>query len=343
VFYVDLGGVNTNRAVYRGWIDHAAPARTPGQILVGDRVRSSMYGDGTVCDPSEGRHNQSRVMRAGEYAVRIDGSTTGGYFGGGVYLLETQGLTVTEEIGTQPATSVEPVNPIESGTRVWVANYGQRAVVVEKPTTGYAARYTSDPEYVAVQLAGSTEPTVMTASQVSVLDLQDAATLTAEQQLLRLQTLLHRVASYEAVRRDWCSEVDIALSHLDLPDHLSKVDRDLGRGLRDNPQGLFTMVEVAPIVDEDDDEDTECDCGECSECDPRSDYGVSIAVEFDDDDGWSHSGLVSLRLEGSDSNPDFDDVVTDDMVRSAVNDQTSFSVPSYNSVSWSINDYELAD
>lgn len=84
---------------------------------------------------------------------------------------------------------------------------------------------------------------VLMARMPDLHEVEDLDALTPEEQLLRLQRLVHRVASAEAVRRDWCNEINGVLAKLDLPEELSQVDRALGRRLRDNPGEIFQWRE----------------------------------------------------------------------------------------------------
>lgn len=250
--------------------------RQPGEIREGDRVRSRTYGFhggglGTVVvmpltSVGGGPTSQTYLQDPDSFAVKLDAEDSGGYFGGGVYVLPRGDLTLVEE-GT-PETASQPaepepeiVNPIPVGTRVIYD--GSKGVVIDKhdprlarhftPAMGARATYRGD-QWVGIEYEG----TAGLALGTNLVVVPDTSDLTPEQQIARLQRLIHRVASYEAVRRDWCSEVDSALAPLDLPEPYSRVNRELGRRLRDNPS-LLLVDDEAPVDtgDEDDDEDDE--------------------------------------------------------------------------------------
>ena len=227
----------------------------------------------------------------------------------------------------------EQVNPLEVGLAVLVNN--RRWTVSDKAemNEGYRRSYAGR-EYVAlVNGADYTAVTPwVTRTDNGITPIPDTSHLSAEEQLLRFQRLVHRIASYEAVRRDWCDEVNGALAPLGLPQHLSTVDRALGRELRRRPDQLLVLdgeIETShrpdvPVVATDDDEDDE------PEYESRTFDLQLVDLEYDTDAGYRVSGAqVEVRVtvepdEGYVPDPsewDYRDEITDDMIRDAINAQ----------------------
>lgn len=322
VIQVDLDNGEQGVGVYVGWIE---PDTRP--LAAGDYVRiqnGQLYAyEGSGYVDQAFRNQVARVIRAADDTggVHVSVDSLGGQIIHSSYLTRT---TAPPEI----------VDPMEAGTRIATAT--GKATVVSKSDERLSAYmrgnrgYMSSENYVAAIRDGQREAEMFAVNSVNVVvDVLEG--LSPEQQILRLQTLVHRVASYEAVRRDWCHEVNGALAMLNLPDHLSEVDRDLGRALGRDPKLIFqldTEVEGVPGDDDDDDEDGDC----------QHDYIADIDVSYYATEGYRVSGAtVSVGFQASCNDEDYSEYVTEDMVTDAINNHGS--LPRCESLDdWSIDD-----
>lgn len=247
--------------------------RRPGEIRPGDvvRVRRGQYAgsEGSVTSLTDSMayvnltyYGQRRLYQT---ALRVIAPT-------GVVATPTE-RPVTDGVN----------NPIALGTNIIVGR--QRGVVVDKADDwfrqNYGVMYQRSADYVGYEYNYEGRTTKSVTDMRSVIEVPALGDLTLEQQLLRLQTLIHRVASYEAVRRDWCDEVNGALAPLDLPEHLATVDRDLGRALRNAPRELLRLD--GPIQS------------------ARTPATPTVGQEMDDDDGttpYDTTYNVLVHLDG---------------------------------------------
>lgn len=148
----------------------------------------------------------------------------------------------------QMALTLGTQDPIPVGERVRYG--GRKGTIVSKSDGRVEAYYRRDRaiqrsgDYAAFLRDGSTTAQIVGAREC--IPLVDVGDLTPEQQIERLQRLVHRVASYEASRRNWCDEVNGALAYLDLPEPYDKVDRGLGQRLQRNPRLIFAEDKMVP-------------------------------------------------------------------------------------------------
>lgn len=248
-----------------------------------------------------------------------------------------------------PVPQPEPVDPLPLGQRVWSAEHGNGTVIAkaESGLTSSAALLQSV-RYAAVRFGGGTVVMVHVGG-LTMRSTTDYSRLSEAEQLRVLQRLIHRVASFEAVRRNWCDEVNGALRHLDglMPEPLQRVDRDLGRRLAANPTEIFQVDLDAPLPeiqpdadDEDDDEPDEVD---------RT-FDVEIRADYRAEGGFRVLGAeVTVTVEGTwpeDHVVDSDDLMellTERAVVRAIDESSLPDVEGWDLDEWSIYDYTEVD
>jgi hypothetical protein len=223
----------------------------------------------------------------------------------------------------------EPADGKFVGQRVHSGSYGRDGVVVSKADrTEVAARYKRHRQWAAVVFDGDTTATVVQTVDLALVPETPIAEMDDAVKLRALQVMIHRVASYEAVRREWCDEVNTALRGLGdlLPADLRAVNRTLGQRLRDNPMELFDIDAEVP---EDVDSDPE-------PAEPRTFDLELVDLEYSTDAGYRVTDAsvgVQVTVEACDCGdtdcieaqeiPDpnewaYSDQVTDDQIRDAI-------------------------
>lgn len=330
------GGDQT--AVYQGWVEHldAAPSapRRPGEFIDGDVVRLD-----------------SRTATHGGQQGTVVGTTTTGrvrvrFSDGLSFAYVRTNLTLVTPATGIPAAPAAPApvveNPVTIGTQIIVGSY--RGTVVDKADPwfrdNYGPSYQRNPRYVGYEYTDERGRVNKALTGVGeFVEYVDPGELTVEQQLARLQVLIHRVASYEAVRRSWCSEVNAALAPLGLPEHLSTVDRDLGNALQRRPRELLrldgeiqstrTPVATPTVAVHPDDYDTDADDDD-EDTSGEATYRLNVDVDrYTSDQGFGVTGAqihvdVDVSWDSEDDNPGGPDDwgwsvhVTDDMVLTAI-------------------------
>ncbi len=348
---VRVDGVGTNYihpnylTVISGGSDESAAADTPvdeNEVRMGDHVSVPSYS------------RNGRVIDAGSPPARYDDRR---YVGGIASVLLDTGEE-TRFYGTDIRFQRHDDSPIDEivneregflGKRVWSSDTEREGVVVTKAGTEIPPRYKRSNQWLAVVFDGDTTPTqvqfvyLALRPDTPITEMDDAAKLRA------LQVMIHRVASYEAVRREWCNEVNTALRGLGdlLPPELRSVNRTLGAHLRSNPQELFMIDQPVPVdVDSDDDDDAD------DEPEPidRS-FSVEISADYDAEQGFGVRGACfTVDISTSDYTED-DEIDTDmihDMVENLIGERGLVreidgsdlpTVSGYNLDSWEITDY----
>lgn len=205
----------------------------------------------------------------------------------------------------------------EPGARVYSSDGRGLGRTVEKTEQNSPRRWRSRGYSVVTFDSGNTQE--INNLYLSLRPDTDFTEMSDADKLAALQRLLHRVASYEAVRRNWCSEIDIALSHLAelMPPELRTVDRELGTWLTRHPQQIF-MLDSGPAVgevtveDDDDDEPEDIDWQVCVRVEYETTDGftvsnahVTVQYTAPDDDGHSptdyiDNGMVETGIDNSD-------------------------------------------
>lgn len=320
----------------------AEAARVAGVFAVGDRCRivgdrtqvgTSSLSDGdlvVITTTTEGIYEQDVI------GVRRESD-------GQVSRVWRRGLVLTDGSTPAPAPArLETVDPLPIGQRVLAGKYVGKVVPKDTvPSYNMTEEWRTSADRVAV-VTNDNEPTCYRMGQVTVLEDVSVGGRTAEQRLLRLQTLIHRVASFEAVQRDWCNEANSALAMMyaedpETPEYLTTIDRSLGRELVDNPRSIYRFDETAPLPAEAPPETEE------------REYQAQLSVDYAASAGFSVTGATVYVTFTAEVNPDdgfegdASDYITDEMVDSAIDYDSDLpdSEGSYG-VSWSVDDVQEA-
>jgi hypothetical protein len=336
--------------VISGGSDESAAADTDDQVVrVGDHVEIPSYGrNGRVLDASyrgEPARYDAPGYSGGIASVLLDTGEETRFYGADLRLIRRDDSPIADIVFESVAFL---------GRRVHATEHDRDGVVVTKrDRADIGNRYKRSNQWVAVIFDGDTDATAVAVRYLALLpdtpisEMDDAARLRA------LQVMIHRVASYEAVRRDWCNEVNTALRGLGdlLPPELRSVNRTLGAHLRSNPQELFLIDSEVPVdVDSDSDDEPE-------QAEPRTFDLELVDLEYSTDAGYrvtDASVSVQVTVEPCDcgdtdcadytevSDPSewsYSDQVGDDQIRDAIRaaglpEPSRYAEFSYNDGDW---------
>jgi hypothetical protein len=343
-WYIRLPGYGGNHihenylTVVSGGSDESAAADTDddGQARVGDHVRNPSFGEGRVIRLTNDAPGRSFGYRGTAGATAYQGIVQVQFASTDTEIYTSDLELVRRDDSPIPEPGANYGPGFEPGVRVWVSGFGLGTVVEKTLAAGVNARHIRHAGWSRVQFdSGSTQ--MVTTASLALRPDEDSASLTDAEKLDRLQRMIHRVASYEAVRREWCDEVNTALAHLDglLPTELQRVNRELGRYLRDHPREIFRL-DTGPTVDttsDDDDDDDE----------PEDvDWTATVTVDYASDEGFTVTGAtvrVSFSAPEYHDNPA--DYIDDSAVESAIDDSDLPAIARTSDIiRWSVDDVE---
>lgn len=314
------------------------PARQPGVFHIGDQV-------------VVGTDSGQGLVPPGTITTVV-GIPTPGSTGRAIYRIAhpdhtprgvaafVEGLTLVDPGAPVPSEPerLPTVDPLPIGQRVLAGRYvGTVVSKSEAPAFAVNEASRTSAEHVAVR-SKEGEVSMHRVVNVTVLDVE-LGSRTVEQRLLRLQTLVHRVASFEAVQREWCNEVNSALAMLyaedpDAPVYLQTVDRRLGERLQDDPRSIYQFEETAPLPAEAASDEPETE---------ERDYQATLSVDYAASSGFNVQGATVCVSFTAEVDPDEGfvgdaaDYITDEMVDSAIDSDSDLpdSEGTY-SLSWSV-------